>query len=84
MFYLGVFFTSPKRLTKEKAQFDIIYIDPPYSLDILSLLEKIPPLLATDGIVILEQSKKTEIDFFLLEKTDERHFGDTTLHFWSS
>nr|NGX47058.1 hypothetical protein [Chlamydiota bacterium] len=71
-----------KRLTKEKVQFDIIYIDPPYNLDILLLLEKIPPLLATDGIVILEQSKKAEIDFSLLEKIEERHFGDTTLHFW--
>ena len=74
--------TALKRLTKEKEQFDIIYIDPPYSLDILPLLEKIPPLLASDGIVILEQSKKAEIDFSLLEKIEERHFGDTTLHFW--
>ena len=71
-----------KRLLKDKAQFDIIYIDPPYSLDVTPLLEKIGPLLAPEGILILEQSKRTKIDIPSLKKTDERHFGDTTLHFW--
>jgi 16S rRNA (guanine966-N2)-methyltransferase len=70
-----------KLLAKQKEQFDVIYIDPPYHLDVAPFLEKIPPLLAFDGIVILEQSKKSEIDFSFLEKMDEREFGDTTLYF---
>lgn len=68
-----------KRLAKENAHFDIIYIDPPYDLDIIPVLELIPPLLTTDGIVILEQSSKAKIDFQDLKKIEERKFGDTTL-----
>ncbi len=71
-----------KRLVKQKKQFDIIYIDPPYTLDIKPLLEKIPPLLAEGAVAILEQSKRTEIDFPLLELIEKRNIGDTTLYFW--
>ncbi|MDN3505601.1 MAG: 16S rRNA (guanine(966)-N(2))-methyltransferase RsmD [Simkaniaceae bacterium] len=71
-----------KRLAKENAHFDIIYLDPPYDLDITPVLELIPPLLSPDGIAILEQSSKANIDFQELKKTEERKFGDTTLHLY--
>lgn len=71
-----------KRLLRDKAQFDIIYMDPPYSLDVSPLVEKATPLLAPEGILILEQSKRTKIGISSLKKIDERHFGDTTLYFW--
>jgi len=40
-------------LSKKSAQFDIIYIDPPY--DIPFKLESVSPLLAPNGIVLLEE-----------------------------
>jgi len=71
-----------KRLIKGGDHFDIIYIDPPYHLDILPILELIPPLLSPEGLTILEQSSKAKIEFQGLEKTQERKFGDTTLHLY--
>ncbi len=76
--------TALRRLAKQNASFDIIYIDPPYDLNILTLLEHIPPLLAPQGLIILEQSKRTSIKTSSLTQIDERHFGDTSLYFFEA
>jgi len=68
-----------KKLQKLGEVFDLIYVDPPYALDVHPLLEKLPPLLAEDGLLFLEQGKRTEISADHWELIDQRHFGDTTL-----
>jgi len=74
--------SSVKRLNKAGRQFDLIYIDPPYALDIEPLLEIIPTILAPEGMVILEQSKRAKIEAKVLKLVDERHFGDTVIYFF--
>ncbi len=74
--------SSIKRLIKEGLIFDIIYIDPPYALEITPILEKASELLSEGGMIILEQGKNTKIETPLLKKTDERSFGDTLLFFF--
>ncbi len=73
--------SAVKRLIKEGKQFDIIYIDPPYTLKIGSLLGEIPPLLAPGGLIVLEQSKRAIMEASSLKTLDVRHFGDTTIYF---
>lgn len=73
--------SAVKRLNKAGRQFDLIYIDPPYTLDIEPLLEIIPTILAPQGTIILEQSKRAKIDLKGLKLVDERHFGDTVIYF---
>ena len=67
-----------KLLTKKQELFDIIYIDPPYDLNVSPLLDLLPPILAPGGLILLEQSKRATIET-TLAKVDERHFGDTLL-----
>lgn len=71
-----------KRFIKNKARFDIIYIDPPYALAIDPLLEEIEQVLSPDGLIILEQSKKALINTSALKLLDTRSFGDTTVYFF--
>lgn len=68
-----------KKLQKLGEVFDLIYVDPPYALDVGPLLEKLPTLLAENGLILLEQGKRAKISADHLELVDERHFGDTTL-----
>jgi len=71
-----------KHLTKKKYLFDIIYMDPPYSMDVQPLLEELSSLLAPEGILILEQPKNTEIETLYLKQVDHRTLGDTSLLFF--
>lgn len=71
--------TALTRLAKEGAQFEIIYLDPPYELDILPILHLLPPLLVDNGLALVEQSAKTTLSFEDLELEKEKTFGDTTL-----
>lgn len=73
-----------KRFIKNNRQFDIIYIDPPYALNIEPLLGEISQILAPEGVIILEQNKKAKIGASGLNLVDERHFGDTTVYFFSN
>lgn len=68
-----------KKLQKLGEVFDLIYVDPPYALNVSSLMQQLPSLLAEDGRLFLEQGKRAEISTDLLELARERHFGDTTL-----
>lgn len=74
--------SAVKRLIKASRQFDLIYIDPPYALDIEPLLELVQPILAPEGTLILEQSKRAKIEPNGLKQVDERHFGDTVIYFF--
>ncbi|MBS0629535.1 MAG: 16S rRNA (guanine(966)-N(2))-methyltransferase RsmD [Verrucomicrobia bacterium] len=73
--------SAVKRLIREGKQFDLIYIDPPYSLSIAPLLGELPPLLAPEGIIILEQSKRAIISASGFNILDVRNFGDTAVYF---
>ncbi len=74
--------TAIKRLIKMGSTFDIIYIDPPYAMEITPFLETLSPLLAKEGILLLEQSKRATVSPKTLTLYDQRHFGDTTLLFF--
>lgn len=69
-------------LKKIEGPFDILYIDPPYDLNIHPLLELLPPLMHEESLALLEQSKRTPIQTPHLIQVDERNFGDTTLFFF--
>jgi len=77
-----------QRLAKEKERFDLIFIDPPYDLNPLPLLEALDemPLLTPTGIIALETSKQhtTKKALSHLTPSDERRFGDTTVTFYRS
>ena len=75
--------TAIKRFIKQNTHFDLIYIDPPYSLPIEPILNEIAQILNPQGLVILEQSKKTQIEVDNLELIDERSYGDTVVYFYS-
>ena len=65
-----------------KGEFDLIFLDPPYRLEIGVLaLEKIAKkgLLAQDGIVVYERDRAFEGEIDGLEKYDERKYGKAYL-----
>lgn len=66
------------RLTKEKALFDIVYLDPPYDKQVE--LESLLPLLALPSILFLEErydpkKKPKSYEFPQLKLRDRRRFG---------
>ncbi|KAA0258805.1 16S rRNA (guanine(966)-N(2))-methyltransferase RsmD [Deferribacter autotrophicus] len=74
-----------KVLNKLKLDFNIIFIDPPYGrVDSKRLLTTIfkNQIIANDGILIYEESIRTEfevIDKFCL--IDEKRYGDTKIYY---
>lgn len=76
----GDVFSAARRLVKQETVFDIIYVDPPYSLNLSPLFECLPSLLAPGGTLFIEQGKAAEIELIGLEKMPVRHFGDTSVH----
>jgi len=71
-------------LSKEKASFDLIFLDPPYGTgrleEALEIIAK-KSLLAPEGIMIIEQDKKEALkigeEYFILWK--ERKYGNTVI-----
>jgi 16S rRNA G966 N2-methylase RsmD len=63
--------------------FDLIFMDPPYDLDIGSLTAKALTHLKEGGLLIVEQSKRSK---FLenLTYVKKKEFGDTFLYFFDS
>jgi len=66
---------------------DIIYADPPYGyadIGALPLILSAPRILAPSGVLILEHGKKAAPpqSAGILEKYDERKYGDTRLSFY--
>lgn len=73
------------KLAKQGAQFDLIFVDPPYSKDLVNpSIQQIVDagLLAPDGQIICEHFPKevlTPPTGYTL--TDERHYGQTVISF---
>lgn len=68
-----------------KEPFDLIFIDPPYALDVgVKAVEKIAKkgLLAKGGVLVFERDKPFDGDVDGLEKYDERKYGKTILTFF--
>lgn len=72
-------------LQREGAQFDVIFVDPPYERALVKkslVLLAAAKLLKPDGILVVEHSVREEVtgnDEFIL--TDQRRYGDTMLSF---
>ena len=72
-------------LEAQKEPFDIIFIDPPYRLDIgeraLELIAR-RGLLTSDGVAVYERDRAFTGTVDGLEKTDERKYGKAYLTFF--
>ena len=61
-------------------RFDLIFLDPPYTMDISELLLAIPGALAQGGLAVLEQGSGRAPDTPAgLALVKERRYGDTTI-----
>lgn len=81
-------YTAIKRLSSENEKFDIIFMDPPYSKDLVRpCLEGISNgnLLDDDGIIIIEHDTKDLIEDKIgnLVKYREKKYGNTMISFFS-
>ena len=68
-----------------KEPFDLIFIDPPYALDVgVRSVHKIAKkgLLSENGVLVFERDKPFEGEVDGLEKYDERKYGKTVLTFF--
>ena len=68
-----------------KGQFDLIFLDPPYRLDVgVIALKKIAEkgLLTQDGVVVYERDRAFEGKIDGLEQYDERKYGKAYLTFF--
>jgi 16S rRNA (guanine(966)-N(2))-methyltransferase RsmD len=66
-------------------KFDIIFADPPYNIDdeyLENLEQKIPEVLADEGIFILEHSSKRTFVPKRLNLLTTKKYGDTNLTFY--
>ena len=77
-----------KLKTLQPQKFDLIYLDPPYALDLYSsVLEKISKfdLLASDGAIAVEHNPRywraKELEGLQIDK--QKTYGNTTLTFYS-
>ena len=72
-------------LARLTGQFDIVFIDPPYRLEIgrrsLEIISE-RNLLSSDGVAVLERDRAFEGDIEGLKLTDERKYGITYLSFF--
>ncbi|HHU61567.1 MAG TPA: 16S rRNA (guanine(966)-N(2))-methyltransferase RsmD [Natronincola sp.] len=85
--YTNDVFLALKRLDKDNAEFDFIFMDPPYNKGLISkTLEEIGQLsvLKKDGIVIVEASNKEDAPQVVskLSLMREQKYGDTKLYFY--
>lgn len=73
-----------------KDQYDLIFADPPYQMadEIPNNISKIIELnlLSKSGLIIVEHSKKSDLDIpeDHIEKTMDRHYGDTAISMYIS
>lgn len=69
-------------LAESAAEFDLVFIDPPYHLPrqtLETVLERLAPRLSADGVVALEQAKRAGLPPLpaTLEVVREKTYGDT-------
>ena len=68
-----------------KEPFDLIFIDPPYALEVgVKAVDKIAKkgLLSENGVLVFERDKPFEGEVQGLEKYDERKYGKTVITFF--
>lgn len=74
----AIFSDSLSYLENTKQQFDIVFVDPPYKLDVyqnvLDLLEQ-NNLLTKDGIIVLESENELDIDENNYKKVKQYNYG---------
>lgn len=75
------------QLGRQGAQFDVIFADPPYAAKVVqTLLEQLAPhpLLAPDGILVIEHDKRepSPEHHAGFTRVDQRRFGDTEVSFF--
>lgn len=81
-------FSALGRLDKQKRQFELIFLDPPYGRELvnktLARLEQ-TALLAPGGLIIAEYGRKEDIakELLKLVAVREVHYGDTCLGFFA-
>jgi 16S rRNA (guanine966-N2)-methyltransferase len=70
-------------LAAENAEFDVIFVDPPYADDdreVRDVLEQIEGVLSSDGIVVLHRQVRSSIELpEFLHRVDERRYGDAVI-----
>lgn len=76
-----------KTFASKKMDFDLIFIDPPYSQGLISpVLNLIGNynLIRKEGVIIVEHSKKDLLDeeYGNIERFKDRQYGDTMLSFY--
>ena len=62
--------------------YDLVLMDPPYAQDaIVSVLERVAPLVADDGTVVAEHDRRHSLPATagMLERVNQRAYGDTVL-----
>ena len=69
-----------KKLTAEKRQFDIIFLDPPYGSEIFMQ----PRLLAENGLLVAETESELKITLDNLHLFDTRVYGRTKFLFYTN
>jgi len=81
-------FSTLKRLSRGKERFDIIYIDPPFTVDEIfePVMEAVASarILAEGGQVVIRTLDKRSLasDFGKLNKYREKRYGISMLHFY--
>ncbi len=72
-----------KRAQSEHRQYDLVFVDPPYSRG-SGLRERLsaalPPVLAPGATVIVESDRRAPLELAGLHLVDHRRYGDTLIH----
>ncbi len=76
--------TAVRMLCERGEHFDLVFLDPPYRMTNLSeISDRLKPLIAGDGLVIVEHEAKQFPEFGTgFEKTDERKWGFCGISFY--
>lgn len=81
-------FIAVDALDRKNKKFDIIYLDPPYTVDeiFIPIMEKLDQshLLQEDGQLVIRTKKEKEMpdEFNHLEKYREKVYGISKAHFY--
>ena len=70
------------QLAQQGRRFELVFADPPYKLEVgRALLEKLPAIVAPDGVAVIETGENEALPESLgaFTRIDERRFGITTV-----
>ncbi|MFZ4772781.1 MAG: 16S rRNA (guanine(966)-N(2))-methyltransferase RsmD [Chlamydiia bacterium] len=74
--------SSVEHALKKLESYDLIFMDPPYEMDVEAITTQLLSHLCPGGLLIVEQSKRAK---FLTELpyTKKKEYGDTILYFFT-